>query len=154
MADFVLMLGSVAFQYFEIPEEIAGGGAQAMAVRKYAGGVRTIDAMGPDDDALQWSGWFEGPTALLRCQQLDIMRRQGVAVNATWSAYSYLVVIKRFTWKFKRYYHYSYEIQLEVVQDLSFPPNQSSPDVESQMQSDLSSVVSDVQGITALVGAP
>jgi hypothetical protein len=147
MADFVLNLGGVAFQDFEVPDDIRGGGDQAFEWHKYPGGTRTVDAMGPDDDDLRWSGYFEGPSALTRCQMLDTMRRQGEAVALTWSAYSYIVVIKRFRWKFMRYYHYSYEIDLFVVQDLSNPAPQQSPSVEQQIQNDIGDALTDAAAL-------
>ena len=152
MADFVLTLGGVGFQDFEVPESIAAGGGQALATRKYPGGVRTVQTMGPDDAPLTWTGWFEADTALARCQQIDIMRRQGQAVVAAWSIYSYLVVIKAFSWKFRRYYHIEYAITLEVVQDLTQPPVQSSADADTQINSDASDASSDATTLSQLRG--
>lgn len=149
MADFVLMLGPFAFQDFEVPEQIGAGGGQAMAVRKYAGGTRTIDAMGPDDDPLVWSGYFEGPDALPRCQQLDALRRQGVPLVASWAAYAYLVLIKRFQYSFRRFYHYTYELRLEVLQDLNYSPAQAQPDAGSQVQSDSGSAATGAAKVPA-----
>ena len=118
----VLTLGSVVFADFEVPESIRAGGAQAMLTHKYAGGTRTVDTTGPDDDGIPWSGWFEGSNALSRCLTLDQMRRAGASVSLTWSQYSYTVVIKKFSWDFRRFYHIGYSIELEVVQDLLNPP--------------------------------
>lgn len=137
MADFVLSLGAVGFQEFEIPASLKAGVTQAMAVRRYAGGQRTIDAMGPDDKPLQWSGCFLGGDAQQRQQQLDAMARQGVPVTCTWAGYSFLVLIKDFDWNFKRYWEIDYSIALEVIQNQTQPGQQASPNAESQMQSDL-----------------
>jgi hypothetical protein len=139
MVDFVLTLNGIGFEDFEVPESIKAGGKQALATRKYAGGVRTIDTMGPDDAPLRWSGWFEGPDAVQRCQQLDIMRRQGAPVICQWAAYSYQVIVSNFEWDFRRFYHIGYSIELEVIQDQSYPPQQASPNVETQMQNDAAS---------------
>jgi hypothetical protein len=154
MSDFSLFLGGVAFSDFEIPEHIQAGGKQAIAVHQYPGGARTVDAMGPADAPLKWSGYFEGPDGQARCQQLNIMYRQGAAIVATWSAYSYLVVIKDFTWDFQRYYHIGYQISLEVVQDLTAPQIAAAPDVENQIQFDSSDAGTDASGLSALTGAP
>jgi hypothetical protein len=152
MADFVLSLGGVEFQSFEIPEDIKAGGAQALFIHKYPGGARTIDTTGPDDDDIPWSGWFEGPTALDRCQQLDTMRRQGQAVTLAWSGYQFSVVIREFKWKFQRYYHIAYSIALAVVQDLNNPVPQASQDVDSQITSDANDATNDAATLNETTG--
>ena len=53
-------LGGFAFQDFEVPERIPAGGEQMLAIHKLVGGRRVIDAMGRDDAALEWSGYFLG----------------------------------------------------------------------------------------------
>jgi hypothetical protein len=58
MSDIVLVLGPVAFSDFEDPERIRFGGAQRLAVHKLPGGARVIDALGPDDTEIGWSGIF------------------------------------------------------------------------------------------------
>lgn len=149
MPDFVLTLGGVDFQEFEVPSEISAGGKQALSTHKYPGGIRTVDTSGPDDDPICWSGTFLDFDAELRCQQIDTMRRQGVAVPVTWSSFSYLVVVASFTWKYNRFYQIGYSISLEVVQDQTQPAGDSSPDVEDQMQSDIGDALSDAQGFVA-----
>lgn len=137
MADLTLSLGPVDFADFEIPDEIQGGGGQTTVIHKYAGGSRTIDAFGSDDDVLSWSGIFFDQTAESRCQQLDAMRKAGAPVPCSWSSFSYLVVIKSFTWKFVRFYEIHYSISLEVVDDRTQPATQDGEDPETSIQGDL-----------------
>ena len=47
------------------------------------------------------------------------MRRAGKAVQLSWWTSSYTVVVKRFVWEFERFYEIPYEIECEVVQDLT-----------------------------------
>jgi len=136
MSDFTLYLDSVAFQDFEIPDSIKAGGAQSMLRHKYAGGVRTIDTMGPDDDDIPWSGTFMGGDSQARCKQLDIMRRQGQQVVLTFAGYQYLVTIESFRWDFQRTWQIPYTICLAVVQDLANPPQDAAANVDSQITSD------------------
>jgi len=154
MSDFQLSLGGVVFEDFEIPSEIAAGGAQALFTHKYPGGARTVDTMGPDDDPITWHGYFEGAFALPRCQQIDIMRRQGQAVALTWSAYQYLVVVKTFKWRFLRYYHIAYELVLEVVQDLTNPIVAAPQSADQQINSDASDASSDAAALAAGIAPP
>jgi hypothetical protein len=137
MSDFTLYLDSVAFQEFEIPDSIKAGGSQALFKHKYPGGARTIDTMGPDDDDITWSGTFMDGTAQDRCAQLDVMRRQGNQVVATWAGYQYLVVIAEFKWDFRRFWEIPYTITLAVVQDQTQPMQSYAPDVDSQTISDV-----------------
>lgn len=117
MPDFILSLGDVDFQDFEIPDEINGGGGQAIDIKRYAGGQRTLDAFGADDKPISWSGMFEGENAEARCQQLDTMRRAGVPLPLTFGAFNFTVIIRGFDWRYQRFFQIPYSIELEVVQD-------------------------------------
>lgn len=155
MADFILYLGGVGFLDLEIPESIRAGGAQALAIHKYPGGTRTIDTMGPDDDSITWSGFFEDSNAQARCQQIDIMRRQGQPVPLQWSAYQYLVVVEHFEWDFRRFYHIPYAISLAVVQDLTQPIPALAPDIDEEVMQDLNDAIADAasMGNTSLLNS-
>src|SRR5690242_17085448 len=80
MSDIVLVLGPVAFSDFEVPERIRFGGAQRLTVHKLPGGARVIDALGPDDTELGWSGIFAGPDATERALLLDQLRVRGAVL--------------------------------------------------------------------------
>jgi hypothetical protein len=144
MSDFTLYINSIAFTSFEIPESIKAGGAQSLFKNKYPGGGRTIDAMGPDDSDISWSGIFLDGTAQDRCRQLDIIRRQGQQVVVIWAGYQYLAVVASFEWDFKRIWHIPYTITLAVVQDLTQPQQDSGSDVDSQITDDTTQASSDV----------
>jgi len=118
----ILTLGGVIFQDFEIPEKISGGGAQSLDTKKFLGGSRIIDALGSDDDEIAWDGRFRGFGAEGRCQQLDLMRKQGVPISLTFSTFSYQVLIKRFKFDFQQPFEIPYSISLEVLVDNNAPP--------------------------------
>lgn len=134
--DFVLSLGGVEFGEFEVPPSISAGGDQQLQTHKYAGGARTVDTFGADDGAISWSGTFFDTDAEARCQQLDTLRKQGAQVPLDWSSFSYLVVIKSFTFHFERFYQIKYEITLEVVDDLVQPVTGIDPPVDDAIQDD------------------
>ena len=48
MSDFSLTLGPVAFAGFELPSSITLGGHQRLAIHRLPGGIRIIDALGPE----------------------------------------------------------------------------------------------------------
>lgn len=90
------VLGPVAFQGFEVPERITLGGRQRLAVHTLPGGVRVVDAMGPDDGELAWSGMISGIDAAARVRQLDGMRQAGQALPLGWDGWRFTVIISRF----------------------------------------------------------
>ncbi len=112
-----LTLGSVVFSEFEIPESINFGGEQMLVVKKLPGGNRVIDAMGPDDDDIHWSGRFRGPSGEERALLLDHMRRQGNKVLLSWGPHRYQVVIKEFKPDYRNAYEIPYSIACTVALD-------------------------------------
>lgn len=116
-----LTLENFVFDHLEIPEKIAGlGGEQLEYTHKLPGGVRVVNAMGPDDAPIEWTGMFDGLTAVLRARYLDNLRRAGKAVKCTWGPYSYMVLIKKFTYDYQ-FLPIPYNISLLVIQDLTNP---------------------------------
>lgn len=141
--DTVVKLGDFAFGGTEVPERIAFGGKQALAVHELVGGVRVIDAMGAFEDALEWSGIFVGPSALARARQLNTMRQAGTPVSLTWSELSYLVVIETFHADFERFYQVPYRISCRPAKDQSADaPQAGAVNLDSQMRTDMGSVSS------------
>lgn len=112
-----LTLGGVVFQGFEVPATINSGGAQMLAVHKTPGGNRVIDAMGPDDSEIRWSGRLRGSGAETRALLIDFMRRQGQQQLLSYSLHRYQVVIKEFEANFEQSYEIPYRICCEVVLD-------------------------------------
>jgi hypothetical protein len=115
-----LTLGGVVFADFEIPDSMPSGGEQMLVVHKLVGGNRVINAMGPDDGDIHWSGRFRGSSAEERSLLLDFMRRQGQQVLLTYSLHLYQVVIR----EFKADFQYGgleipYSITCTVVLDLT-----------------------------------
>lgn len=137
MPDFTLSLGDVDFTDFEIPDSIKGGGGQALDIKKYGGGLRTIDSFGADDDPITWSGVFVDDTAESRCQQVDAMRIAGEEVALSFGSFSYQVIVRKFTFEYQKAYQIAYSIELEVVADNTQPITDNNDDTESDMQDDL-----------------
>ncbi len=120
--------GAFVFSGAEVPEKITLGGEQMLCTHKMVGGLRVVDAMGPDDHALSWSGWFLGSAgaagdqsgdsaAVDRARFLDYVRRAGLPCTLTWDEFSYLVVVSKFTADFEKPYKVPFQITCEVVQD-------------------------------------
>lgn len=112
-------LGGFVFDGFEVPEVITWGGRQTLAVHKLIGGVRQVDAMGPDDADISWSGIFLGPDASSRADQLDLMRKAGDLIELVFADRYYLVVISEFAADTRLISYAPYRITCTVVTDLS-----------------------------------
>ena len=141
--DTQIVLGDVTFAAYEVPERIAFGGEQRLVVQKYIGGGRVVEALGPDDKELRWSGRFQSPNAALRARHLDYLRRQGAAQTLSWDQFSYSVVIHAFEADFERAYQVPYRISCLVVADntqtiTTSPP----PPVDELVSTDASALAS------------
>lgn len=112
-----VVLGDVAFERYEVPERIAFGGQQAMAIHKFPGGARIIDAMGRDDNAIHWRGVMLGPDAEVRARQLEDMRVLGDPQPLSWGAFFYTVVVESLDFDYRMPSHITYYITCAVVRD-------------------------------------
>jgi hypothetical protein len=111
-----LILGSVIFQGFEIPEKLHGlGGRHQLAVKKLIGGERVVDAMGPDAADIRWSGKFQGGNAVGRARRVDQLRQSGQQVMFAWGGIAHTVVVQEFEFEPERTYQVPYHICLMVV---------------------------------------
>ena len=112
-----VILGPIALQGFEVPESITIGGAQRLAIHRLPGGARVIDALGPDDAEVTWSGIATGPDAVLRIRILDTLRRSGLPVPLAWDAHAYTVLVSNFEADTASPYWIPYRIACTALQD-------------------------------------
>lgn len=115
MADTTVVLGGFAFGGFEVPEHIPFGGKQRLAVHRLVGADPVVDAMGPDNGPLSWSGLFRGGNALPRARTLDAMREAGAQHQLAWGGLFFTVVIQEFWADYKRFYDVPYRITCFVL---------------------------------------
>jgi hypothetical protein len=139
MSDVVLVLGPVAFSDFEVPERIAFGGAQRLAVHKLPGGQRVIDALGRDDRELAWSGVFAGPDATERARTLDLLRVQGAVLPLTWDVFYYSVVIASFEVEYRKEWWIPYRLTCTVLLDQAEPMPDPAASLSAQATTDVGS---------------
>ncbi len=110
-----IILGPVAFDGFEVPERISFGGRQKLVVHTMPGGGRIVDAMGPDEAPIRWSGVFSGPDAGGRVRTLERLRRLGAPLLLAWDAWRYTVIIQDFLAEATNSRWIPYRIELCVV---------------------------------------
>ncbi len=146
--DTTVTLGDFEFADTEIPEVIAVGGSQRIAVHELIGGIRIIDAMGRADSALELSGLIRGTAAVARAKYLDTLRIQGSVQPLTWSEYSYSVIVSDFKAEYQRSYQIPYHMTLTVVADLANLTTSLTPSsIDTVMTADSGSVM----GLGALI---
>lgn len=114
-----LVLGGIVFTDYAIPEQVSQGGEHNLVVHKLIGGNRVVDAMGPDDADISWSGRFQGPSATPQAMALDQLRRAGSQLPLMVDSQAYTVVIKKFEFDYQRSYQILYRITCVVVASLS-----------------------------------
>lgn len=160
MSDLTLTLGDITFTGFEVPQRIPFGGDQMLVTHKLVGGQRTVDAMGPDEAPIEWSGWIIGQNAVARAQSIDAMRISGIPQRLTWNGFDYQVVVRSFKPVFERFYQIPYSIVLEVIANNTQPVTTSAtPPIDEAVSDDnttadgLVTQVSDppLSGLMALV---
>ena len=137
----ILTLGAVVFQGFEVPESIQIGGEHALIVHKLPGGGRIIDAMGPDDRDIPWSGRFRGYQAESRARQLDGYRKAGTPLELTWSTYRFQVIVRSFEANYQQPFEIPYSINCLVVTDEGSPILPDGQGIDQSFGSDLAAAV-------------
>ena len=147
-----IVLGDLVFDpgytTFDVPDKMPWGGAQRLGVHQLPGGIRIVDAMGPDDLDLTWSGMFFGPDATEKGRYLDYLRKRGGPVTLSWDSFQYTVVVERFEGDFERYYQVPYKISCKVIEDLTQPtsgPQQSG--LDDLIRADMTNVLSVAQAL-------
>lgn len=155
MSDITVILDDVTFQDFEVPDHINFGGQQMLKVHKLLGGKRVIDAMGSDDDPMEWSGRFRGSDAVSRANTLDAKRRAGKPLNLSWGELSFTVVIAHFAAIYENPFEVPYKITVEVVEE---QPLQEDPGIDEMAlgdQADADAAVSEIgdAGLTTDMGS-
>jgi hypothetical protein len=117
MSNVVVSLGGVPFQDFEVPERIAFGGAQRLAINQLIGGGRVVNALGVDDGEIVFSGIFSGSDAAGRVQALDLLRSTGTAVPFIWGEFFYIVVVAQFIVEYAKPWWIPFAVRCVVVTD-------------------------------------
>lgn len=118
MPDDILTLGGIVFDDFSTPEEMMGGGNQAMVIHKLPGGGRVIDTLGPDESNVTWSGFFFGANAYGTALALDGLRAAGQVIPLTWGGQFRFVIIDNFVYRVRRMPSWvKYAVSCTVVQN-------------------------------------
>lgn len=130
-------LGPVQFFGLGKPKSMPIGGKQAITVHKLPGGGRVLDAMGPDNADIAWSGYLDGADAGLTARALDRLRQSGQVVALTWDVFSYQVLVSEFSCE-TRHIPMPYKINCAIVTDNSQVSPIAAVSLALQVTADLS----------------
>jgi hypothetical protein len=142
MSNIVVTLGGVPFQDFEVPERIAFGGAQRLAVNQLIGGGRVVNALGVDDGEITFAGIFSGSDAAGRVQALDLLRSTGTAVPFIWGEFFYIVVVAQFIVEYAKPWWMPFAVRCVVVTDPVAAVGSAVAPLTDLVSSDISNAVS------------
>lgn len=154
MSDFSLTLGPVAFAGFELPSSITVGGRQRLAVHRLPGGLRVIDALGPDPADVAFSGIFTGPDAADRARLLDALRVAGAALPLAWDAFAYTVIVASFEADYRSPWWIPYRVSCTVLRDEAAAMVGTFLELAPTLSSDLLAAGTLATAASVAVGAP
>jgi hypothetical protein len=117
MSDISLLLGPIAFQDFEVPSGVAFGTEQRLVTHRLPGGTKVIDAVGPDDIDITFSGIFTGDDATIRLRTLQTLCDQGLPLPLTWDVFFYTVLIRRLEADYRSGTWIPYKVTCTVLRD-------------------------------------
>ncbi len=142
-----VVLGSVVFEGHEVPSRIGVGGAHAVTIHRLPGGGRIVDAMGVDDSAISWGGFFTGPSAAARARLVDSMRQSGELVGLSFGDYAFNVVVIHFEYDLQdRGALIAYRIRTETIPDAIAQTDDSQADMTSSLSADIASATAALAG--------
>ena len=154
MSDFSLTLGPVAFAGFELPSSITIGGRQRLAIHRLPGGLRIIDALGPDPADIAFSGIFTGPDAADRARLLDTLRIAGSTLPLAWDAFAYTVVVETFEADYRSPWWIPYRLSCSVLRDEVAAVVGTALDLAPTLTSDLLAAGTLATTASVAVGSP
>lgn len=110
-----LILGPYVFTDYQIPERVPLGGTQTKYTHTLLGGVRVVDAMGPAEHDISWTGRFQGFGAWLLARSVDSLRIAGQPLPLLIDSEMRMVLITDFSPVYERAYQVPYSITCHVV---------------------------------------
>jgi hypothetical protein len=143
-----VVLGSFAFQDFEVPESITLPVRQAVAVHRLIGGERVLDAMGADYGDVAWAGVMLGGGAQARAQSLKALADAGQAVALTWGTWNFTVLPHWISLR-EGYQRIVYAIRCTVIRDDSAAPDQLALDLGASLAGDIGAAIAGGGGSVA-----
>jgi hypothetical protein len=118
----LLILGPVVFFGIEVPATMTGTTEHALQAKVQPGGAVFMQAFGPRFRPITWSGFLEGPWALIRSAMLKDLAVSGLPVPLIWLDRYYTVVVESFEPADTAINWIAYRISCRVLRDETIPP--------------------------------
>jgi hypothetical protein len=154
-------LGPVNLVGFEIPRDLPLGGDQRTVVNEFIGKKkRSIQAMGAQPRPLHWEGAFLYASALDRARFLESLMIAAQPIDLVWGDYKATVIIDKFYYEILGATYITYEIDLNVVKDLTDPQSTPKPSLDTIPQGvsvqlgSISGIISSIQSFLTTTLAP
>ncbi|MDR3473330.1 MAG: hypothetical protein P4M09_16850 [Devosia sp.] len=144
-----LVLGSLIFTDYSIPEKVTFGGKQSLAIHRLLGGTRVIDTMGPDESDISWSGRFQGSSASSQARALDALRQSGTEVSLVFGVNFYTVVVSETQCDYERSYQIPYRVTCTVVSTLGGVLQALVSTLDDLVSGDLSQIGTDLSSFSS-----
>lgn len=130
-----LMLGSVTFKNFEVPDNLPNlFGMQKVAVHDFAGGQRTVQQLGNFPyDHIEWKGMLfdgdvsQGQTAAQRSSIINQLRFLKTPISLVWGQFNLTVLVLEFEVIAKMFQYYDYRIKILPISDQTSTSNTPDP---------------------------
>jgi hypothetical protein len=151
MTDGSVVLGGFVFFDHEVPNTLPFGGTQEYKKQVMVGGQKVVDAMGPNNDDISWSGRFRGAAAIGRASSVKSMMDAGAQVTLTWLGISRTVLITKFEPTTDKFYEVPYRITCCVVDDPSQGGGGIISSLDSLVGGDLAAAVSILPSAVGIV---
>jgi len=139
MSDSAVVLGPVVLDNFEVVSGITFGGAQRLVVHDLPGGRRVVDALGRQDAAITFQGFFSGPDATERARLVDELRAAGGVLSLSWDVFIYSVIIRSFAADFRCSWWIPYRVECLVLRDDAAALVEAAIDLGTSVLDDLAS---------------
>jgi hypothetical protein len=116
------------------------------------GGLRIIDALGPDPADINFSGIFTGPDAADRARLLDVLRVAGETLPLAWDAFIYTVIVESFEADYRSPWWVPYRLSCTVLRDEAASLTTAAIELAPTLSADLLSAGSFAATASAAIG--
>jgi hypothetical protein len=144
----VFTLGNLIVDEFSTPQDPQFGGVRDLIVHNLPGGSRVVDLLGAFDGpggphkGFTFYGTFWGDNAASNAEALDAMRISGATQTLSWGGRAWQVIVSNVEITCHRFpMHYSYHVDLVVVQNNMFPASGAIATIDAMLVQDMATAM-------------
>jgi hypothetical protein len=123
-----LTIGGIDLSDFASPSKVPWGTKQLIKEHVYPGGQNVLQAMGPINEPMTWTGQILGPDATTRAGALDTMAASGQIQELSFGSLNFDVMVERFVAEYQHeWWTGSYTITVRPQWDYQQTPDTTDP---------------------------